>query len=46
MDAKDDDGDTALIKAVKNQNMEVIQEIINYGVEKGIKPNVINTDED
>ena len=41
INAKDDDGETALYFAVEKQNVEIIQEIINYGVEKGVKPNVI-----
>ena len=41
INAKDDDGETALYFAIEKQNVEIIQEIINYGVEKGVKPNVI-----
>ena len=41
INAEDDNGDTALRLAVKRQNFEIIQEIVSYGVEKGIKPNVV-----
>ena len=42
INAKDENGDTALRLAVEHQNFEIIQEIVNYGVERGIKHYVVS----
>ena len=42
INAKDENGDTALRLAVQRRNFEIIQEIVNYGVERGIKHYVVS----
>ena len=41
INAADKNGETALRLAVKAQNFEIVQEIVNYGLERGIKPTFV-----
>ena len=42
INAADENGETALRLAVKAQNFEIMQEIANYGMERGIKPTFVS----